>query len=658
MSYDSFHDVIKCINHSNASSLFERNVTTFKRLSVIGIDPFFLIPIEDTKSYVTEKTVNSFLKPWFYGHDAWSPTMDLRRACKQLTKSDYGYSGVFFNRRLATVIHLYLTQSSSTCKRDNGIMNSIRQFNQNRLQVLLKLIDLHLDECNQYQGKSIKTINKCLNKYKKITSRCHTDCKSGCPFCIRTSVLYTIYCSICVNSWYQIKTEMNAWESMDIKHFKAFNSCPIHQKSQKNFNMNDHDDDNKNIANIYVYNRGFCYNGLSVAAIINHQSTITDKLQDEQYHTFSRMFCSLARILMRQGKTYKYHYIFAQIIHKLYGYVDKHAHQIARLMSTGLAELIQTQWVWSILDIDRKNLIILTMHTRHVWKAVALYGDACEVFYLKRMIQRSDDNKFQIIDDNFTFDDKDTLLTDIGSIGKHRWYYLVLSDKSQSSRAVFDNKFQMITDKIRYDKSLTNCVYDVYATFFDYSLYLANNKIKNGEKYFHQCFKFRPLNQFLHYQFALYLYNVMKNSKDAWYHLKLAVNGHQKTPQSKFDSLYYQMLVAKDWDYNNLKGVYHYKWEKFMTFCRQLYFQYGKNPKCSFGKCGNTILKTHRCKENRVKHTCKGCKVAMYCCKKCQKIDWKLKHRNECTVFALQELTPQEQRIFDQLIFMLDTWFT
>ena len=102
----------------------------------------------------------------------------------------------------------------------------------------------------------------------------------------------------------------------------------------------------------------------------------------------------------------------------------------------------------------------------------------------------------------------------------------------------------------------------------------------------------------------------MKNSKDAWYHLKLAVNGHQKTQQSKFNSLYYQMLMRKDWDDDNsdLKRLFYYKRKKYRIFCKLLYFQCGKNPKCRFNKCGNTILRTNRCKENRVKHTCKAAK--------------------------------------------------
>ena len=183
--------------------------------------------------------------------------------------------------------------------------------------------------------------------------------------------------------------------------------------------------------------------------------------------------------------------------------------------------------------------------------------------------------------------------------------------------------------------------------------------MKNGEKHFTQCLKWRPLNQYLHYQFALYLYNVVKNKTDAWYHLKIAVNGHQMTSQSKFDSLYHIFLVDKnkndnDDEYNDMLDV-------FFRFCKQLYFDCGKTPTCGYTRCTNMIVKTKQNKnlensddDKEFKHTCNGCKVKMYCCRKCQKKDWKTRHRNECLVYAVQGLSGQEYQVVNRMKQALD----
>ena len=89
------------------------------------------------------------------------------------------------------------------------------------MYVLSKLIDLHLDECSEYQGKSMERIDKSLNKYKTMTIARDMDCERGYPFCIKTSVLYAIYCSICVNNWYKIKTEMTAWNNLDSRQYRS-----------------------------------------------------------------------------------------------------------------------------------------------------------------------------------------------------------------------------------------------------------------------------------------------------------------------------------------------------------------------------------------------------------------------------------------------------
>ena len=162
------------------------------------------------------------------------------------------------------------------------------------------------------------------------------------------------------------------------------------------------------------------------------------------------------------------------------------------------------------------------------------------------------------------------------------------------------------TNGIKNDKSLLSFLNCAYYTFFDYSLFLSRFqiKLKNGGKYFKQCFKWRPLNQYLHYQFSLYLYNVLKKEKDAWHHLKLAVNGHQKTQQSRLNSLYYQLLVNK---HNGNSSIDVDKLNQFLKFCKCLFNEHGKNPTCDDNKCSNRIIRTKQC-PSASKHTCQGCK--------------------------------------------------
>ena len=85
--------------------------------------------------------------------------------------------------------------------------------------------------------------------------------------------------------------------------------------------------------------------------------------------------------------------------------------------------------------------------------------------------------------------------------------------------------------------------------------------------------------------------------------------------------MYYQLLVNKDGNnsdlLNNNKDVSVEKLKKFKQFCKRLFLQCGKTPKCGYSKCSNMIVRTSK-DIKKAKHTCKGCKVIMYCSKKCQ----------------------------------------
>ena len=219
----------------------------------------------------------------------------------------------------------------------------------------------------------------------------------------------------------------------------------------------------------------------------------------------------------------------------------------------------------------------------------------------------------------------------------------------------FNQGFITIGHGIKGDLNLLSSIDDIYRIFMYYSLHLPKYKVKNGIQYFQQCFKYRPLNQYLHYQFALYVNNVIKNSKDAWYHLKIAINGHKMTQGSKFESLYCQLLTDKG-NYNN-DIVFQKKLKNFLKFCKILYFECGKNPTCGYKPCGNTIVRASKNGPVKEKHTCKGCNVMMYCNRKCQKLDWKIRHKKQCIGFALRCVESQEQILINDMASMLTMWF-
>ena len=121
--------------------------------------------------------------------------------------------------------------------------------------------------------------------------------------------------------------------------------------------------------------------------------------------------------------------------------------------------------------------------------------------------------------------------------------------------------------------------------FLWYAMFLFNVKCKKACKYFEHCLYYRPLNGYLHYQYSLYLFKIIKNYKLSYYHLKMA---------KKLNPNMY--VFSKQNEY-----------EKYMKL---LCIKLNKQHICDYNKC-NKVLSTL--------NTCNGCKCVYYCGKKCQK---------------------------------------
>ena len=187
----------------------------------------------------------------------------------------------------------------------------------------------------------------------------------------------------------------------------------------------------------------------------------------------------------------------------------------------------------------------------------------------------------------------------------------------------------------------------IYDTVLLYALHLARHKVSKAEKYFKQCFKWRPLNRYAHLQFARFLCYVLKNGAKAWYHFKLAVRGHPLLNKKHLEL--YQIITNTYDGYIDIEQK-----NDLISFGNHLYRQYGRYPKCGYSNC-NRIIKNKDTKtvnnnnKINIKNTCKGCKVMMYCNRKCQKLDWESSHRDECVVFGTKQLSIREDQIYKQL---------
>ena len=166
--------------------------------------------------------------------------------------------------------------------------------------------------------------------------------------------------------------------------------------------------------------------------------------------------------------------------------------------------------------------------------------------------------------------------------------------------------------------------------FYGMQCFLFNIASKKGCKYFEYCLNIRPLSGYLHFQYSIYLYQIIKDYRLSYYHLKLA---------KKLGSNIYTLG-------NNTTILTYENQLKCMT--QVLCLKLNKQHRCDCISCNKIIAIQAR--------VCKGCRSAYYCSKKCQKIDWRVRHKNICVSKFVQPLEQKEYDILKYAHFMMNEY--
>ena len=195
------------------------------------------------------------------------------------------------------------------------------------------------------------------------------------------------------------------------------------------------------------------------------------------------------------------------------------------------------------------------------------------------------------------------------------------------------NICKLDSDNMCYENT---CTCDFLQPFLFYAMFLFHVKSQKACKYFEFCLGIRPLSGYLHFQYALYLFHIIKDYKLSYYHLSMAkkLGPNVYTLDGKF-VMYkcdvYPIIPEKF--FQSGQAISQYENElKQMT--RLLCLKLNKQHTCDSMVC-NKIMN-----QNQV---CKGCKSAFYCSKKCQKYDWKVRHRKICVSKFIKPLSQTEK---------------
>ena len=189
---------------------------------------------------------------------------------------------------------------------------------------------------------------------------------------------------------------------------------------------------------------------------------------------------------------------------------------------------------------------------------------------------------------------------------------------------IYDETSRILGNPPTDDSILFHFTCDRSAYFLWYAMFLFNVKCKKARKYFEHCLYYRPLNGYLHYQYSLYLFKIIKDYKLSCYHLRIA---------KKLNPNMY--VFSKQNEY-----------EKCMKL---LVMKLNKQHICDCNEC-NKVLSTL--------NTCKGCRCVYYCSKKCQKKDWKANHRNTCVSKMLEEPDKNQFAILKRVQYLIKCWLS
>ena len=527
----------------------------------------------------------------------------------------------------------------------------MQQFNESFFEFVERCVTLHINECQKSRNSQ---------KLKYL----HLDQSSECPLCIRSSRLNILYLHyLRFRSIYTDTTESTAWNVIKIDGYPAFDSCTFHDNNSSLLSI-------KRFAqNVGTYSQLFLLNQVI------------------------RFLTDLTTILISQQKLYMAHQVLTVFIQKLVNsneyqidpndeslHLRNHIHYMNQIDKKEFFTLIR-QYINNLYEIGAwnrlKQLRLRMLLLRKARKTGKDYDEEYQLEDSKNL------KKFiRFAEYRFNWTKPSFVLKPLGSETHHCGTLKFLESNSTSleglytscchdygydeAKDVFDALFeqlhqslelkQKVDGKFSSDKNKYNRIYELY---LHYSLHLAKYRKTYATPYFDYCGELRPLNAYFHYQFSLYLYRIVKQNKQAWYHLKMAL---------KWNSVCYQSLFDKDYCYtidddkdNSIEAIRY-----FVSFCKQMYLSYGSRAECSLSECKNDISvfkkptndsnSNSNSNSNKPsgKHTCRGCKCAVYCSRKCQKRHWNLKHRKECAHIASKKLSATELQTVRKLYHLLN----
>ena len=201
----------------------------------------------------------------------------------------------------------------------------------------------------------------------------------------------------------------------------------------------------------------------------------------------------------------------------------------------------------------------------------------------------------------------------------------------------FDHRFEFLSNKFNqgfmpydYDIELWDHTLhtesSLFSSFLFYAMFLFQLRSNKAGKYFEYCLKLRPLNGYLNYQYSMYLFHIMKDYRVSYFYLKMAI---------KLDS---------NMDDINQSVMQRTGKSLCQQLMKQLYIKLGGKHKCDYDKCSKILTKLN---------VCRGCRSSFYCSRKCQKLDWKVRHRKKCISKNTSMFEEKKMKEFKQAQLMI-----
>ena len=246
---------------------------------------------------------------------------------------------------------------------------------------------------------------------------------------------------------------------------------------------------------------------------------------------------------------------------------------------------------------------------------------------------------------------------------RRAWAYIItyldsngIHGQYKAGQKIFENDFKLINrqmEQFNNNKKLNmndwqkkvNLDTGSFNPFMWYAMFLFEIKSKKACKYFEFCLKSRPLNAYLHFQYAIYLCRIIHDYKLSYFHLRLSKQLNLKM----FDIA----NVDVDYDHDEKDDDDNYKVkQEYKKLLKLLFIKLNKQRRCNYKYC-NKLIKDGNVLKLRNVYSCSGCHCVLYCNKKCQKRDWIDGHKHNCISKCMKKFDCNKWQILKQTQLLL-----